>query len=232
MSEELIEIVEQRLTEFESRIQDIANKGAYCLAESRNPRFVLDRNLRLAFLRSTQFDAAWAAEKFVRFFKTKLELFDNDKLVRDVTIKDLDENDDEACLESGLCQILPQKDRNGRAILCCIDGKQGNVSLESTVCPSIVELAGGTMNHKKQLITSHVPGFFLRIFSSDESSLVQLHGPRRGCTYPKKRRIVCAFTRWNYRYKWDCVENPEPASFVCNPVRSHSSMFRHSSYTL
>ena len=130
--EESSERLAQSLTEFDQEISKIPSKEAYRLAESQNRSYVLDRSLRLKFLRYTKFDAKWASESFVQFFEIKLELFGPDKLTRHITLGDLDE-EDMACLESGVCTILPLRDRAGRAILCWTAKLRAKFSVQSRV---------------------------------------------------------------------------------------------------
>ena len=130
--EESLEMTAKCLTELDTKISKIRFKEAYTFAELRNPSYVNDRNFRLHFLRSVKFDTSWAAEKLVRFFELKLELFGGDMLTKDITLDDFDE-ETTAVMESGLCTILPLKDRAGRAIGCWTIKLRGHFSLESRV---------------------------------------------------------------------------------------------------
>lgn len=95
------------------------DKEAYTSALNQNSDYVMDKKFLLMFLRSTRFDTKWAAARFVAFFQTKLELFGEEKLGRDIRMDDLDEYDT-ACLEAGYIQILNARDRAGRLICMCI----------------------------------------------------------------------------------------------------------------
>jgi hypothetical protein len=80
-----------------------------------NPDYVRNRNFRLMFLRSDQFDVKRAALRLARHFQVKLDLFGEAKLAEDITQDDLDKVTMEA-LYSGFVQLLPTRNRAGRAI--------------------------------------------------------------------------------------------------------------------
>jgi hypothetical protein len=109
------EFVAQRLSEFDWHLSTIRNKPAYDFALQQSPEYVNDRNFRLQFLRSTDFDAQKAAQKFVNHFDFKMELFGSEKLAQNITLDDLDE-EGLIYLRSGPIQILPATDRIGRPI--------------------------------------------------------------------------------------------------------------------
>jgi hypothetical protein len=113
--EEDPEFVAQRLSEFDRHLSTIRNKPAYDLALQQSPEYVNDRNFRLAFLRSTEFDGNKAAQKFVNHFDFKMEIFGREKVAKNITFGDLDEND-LMYLRNGPIQILPAIDRAGRPI--------------------------------------------------------------------------------------------------------------------
>ena len=110
-------LISKCVESFESEITLIptSEKEAYSIALEQNPKYVMDKNFLLMFLRADQFDTKAAAARFVAFFQVKLELFGRDKLGRDIRVDDLDE-DDIACLESGYAQVLNARDRADRAI--------------------------------------------------------------------------------------------------------------------
>jgi hypothetical protein len=110
------DFVAQRFSEFKSHLSTIRHKSAYDLALHQSPEYVNNRNFHLMFLRSTEFDAHQAAQKLVNHFDFKMELFGQEKLAKDITYVDLNENDRE-CLKSGWIQILPATDRIGRPIV-------------------------------------------------------------------------------------------------------------------
>lgn len=93
------------------------DKIAYCQARDLDESYVSNDEFLLMFLRSSSFNITAAASRLVGFFDVKLELFGPEKLARDITINDLDA-DDIKCMESGYAQVLPGRDRAGRAVLC------------------------------------------------------------------------------------------------------------------
>jgi hypothetical protein len=110
------EFVAHGLSEFDWHLSTIRIKPAYDFALEQSPEYVNDRNFRLIFLRSTEFDAHKAAQKFVNHFDFKMELFGREKLARNITLDDLDGRD-LIYLRSGAIQILPATDRIGRPII-------------------------------------------------------------------------------------------------------------------
>jgi hypothetical protein len=95
----------------------VFDKMAYNQARDLDEAYVENEDFVLMFLRASSFDIKYAASRIVAFFEAKLELFGPEKLTKDINYDDLDE-DDIKCLESGYAQILPGRDRAGRAILC------------------------------------------------------------------------------------------------------------------
>jgi hypothetical protein len=114
-TKETPEMIAQSLEQLQDEIQKIKNKGAYDLARSQNSNYVYNRHFRLRFLRTDLFDIRNAALRLVQHFKVKLDLFGRNKLVKDITQEDLNENDMKN-LYSGYFQTLPQRDPAGRLI--------------------------------------------------------------------------------------------------------------------
>ena len=125
--------VDSCLLRLDSEISRIGEKDAYLLAESANSSYVGDRSLRLKFLRADSFDPKLAAERYVKWFENKLELFGSEMLTRDIKMSDLSESEVRS-LETGYIQILSERDRAGRAIICAVrSGMTENLPLESRV---------------------------------------------------------------------------------------------------
>jgi hypothetical protein len=81
------------------------------------PSIQKDSTFKIMFLRTESFDACRAAERMARFFTLKRFLFGDEKLVKTITLDDLDEPEIEL-LTSGAPPILvPNKDQTGRPIL-------------------------------------------------------------------------------------------------------------------
>jgi hypothetical protein len=87
---------------------------AYRKALELSPEYV--EGLKVRFLRSTRYNSQGAATRMLYFFSRKIELFGEETLARDLKFKDLNEEEQEA-LRNGLAQLLPQRDRAGRAII-------------------------------------------------------------------------------------------------------------------
>jgi hypothetical protein len=113
--EETPELIDQRLHVLEEEIQLIKKRTAYDRALFLSPKYVLDRDFRLMFLRSELFDARKAANRLVRFFESKKELWGDDKLARSITLDDFNE-DGLAVLKQGSIQVLHEKDQSGRSV--------------------------------------------------------------------------------------------------------------------
>jgi hypothetical protein len=93
--------------------------AAYLLAKEQNHDYLQNPKLLVSFLRSESFDPQKAATRLLHFVTEKLILFGPEKVGRDILLSDLDSQDLKA-LESGFFQLLPARDRAGRAILCGI----------------------------------------------------------------------------------------------------------------
>jgi hypothetical protein len=140
------ELIDKCLLELEMELEKISKKAAYDLAKATSmanatntnanananttgnanttpsssaPESVGCRKFRLMFLRAERFDAKNAAARLVKYCEGKLRLFGPDKLTKRITMEDLDE-DDMVTLRSGYMQLLPERDRAGRAIIVSI----------------------------------------------------------------------------------------------------------------
>ena len=110
------EVISRSLHEFDVELRNIKSKPAYDLAYQLSVGFVINAKFRLMFLRATRFQAKAAAEKMVSYFEYKLDLFGPDKLVKRITLADLSA-DDLTSLKTGALQILPRRDKSGRAVV-------------------------------------------------------------------------------------------------------------------
>lgn len=115
IEEEDVDTMDSCLKKIEYHLQNIKSNTAYALAEAMSRKYVSSRRLRMMFLRADRYNSEDAAERMIRFFDLKESLFGVHKLVKDITLDDLDENDIE-CLKSGCYQISPLKDMAGRTI--------------------------------------------------------------------------------------------------------------------
>lgn len=117
VEEEIIEdaeAIESALRELDEHITRDSSP-AYETAKEMDPQYVNARELRLMFLRCNRYDTNAAADQMLQFFDFKQQLFGRERLVKDITIDDLDENDLES-LNSGQFRIIG-KDRSNRIIL-------------------------------------------------------------------------------------------------------------------
>lgn len=110
------DVSSEKFALLEHEIRKIPDKVAYDLAYRRAPYYVRNQNFLLKFIRACNGDSKKAAKRITRHFTTKLNLFGEDKLVKDIEVSDLDEDDMEA-LASGGFQVLPQRDLAGRSVL-------------------------------------------------------------------------------------------------------------------
>ena len=130
--EEEEEATARLLSELEIELNCIHEKTAYEMALALNRNYVCNRNFRVMFLRADAYDAKAAAKRMVAFFEQKLEYFGADKLVTDITLQDLTEEDLDS-LESGLIQKLKDKDRAGRTVLIVFPGLKKDRKLKNMV---------------------------------------------------------------------------------------------------
>jgi hypothetical protein len=125
--EETPEFVSQKLQVFDTELGKVRvrhKKGeAIQLAQSMDPEYVSDPGLRLKFLRADSFNVEKAVDRMVRFFDIKLYLFGKDKLCLDITMKELSPAD-RATLKAGFMQLLPVRDRAGRAVFMLLPSFQ------------------------------------------------------------------------------------------------------------
>ncbi|KAL3935044.1 MAG: hypothetical protein SGBAC_009356 [Bacillariaceae sp.] len=103
---------------------------AYESAEARNPSYVMQRDFETLFLRANRYDPKAAAEQIIKFFSMKLQLFGSERLVQDITLQDMGEDDMETVM-CGSIQVGRCLDRSGRVILLAIPGLRSYQSIEN-----------------------------------------------------------------------------------------------------
>ncbi|CAJ1952059.1 unnamed protein product [Cylindrotheca closterium] len=122
--------IEASLQELESHLSNIKNGSVYEMAENVDPDYVIARAFRVMFLRGARYNSKAAANQMLKFFEMKHQLFGRGKLVKDITLDDLDEGDI-ACLKTGWVQ-LAGKDRSGRQIILNLPGlRDDNMTLQN-----------------------------------------------------------------------------------------------------
>lgn len=125
-------VVEKKLLKMEASIRKIRNKQAFERAERLSPAYVNDRTFRLKFLRCDDFNVKRAAQRYVKHFEIKRELFgDGDVLGRDILLSDLSSGAISA-MESGFFYQLPIRDTSDRIIYIFM-GPPQNVSVQDCV---------------------------------------------------------------------------------------------------
>ena len=112
------EFIVKSLAELEVVIANTPNREAYEQAKRIDSQYVHSLEFRLMFLRSERFVVKRAASRLLRHFETKLELFGPESLAREIRYEDLYEGAAKS-LEAGNLQLLPLRDRTGRAIISC-----------------------------------------------------------------------------------------------------------------
>jgi hypothetical protein len=176
MVQENSEFIEHSLAGMQTELEKIKTKSAYEKAQTLSPLYVQDHKLRLMFLRAERFQVEPAACRFAEFFEQKLELFGPEKLAKDISLEDFDADDLEY-IQSGRIQLLPTRDRAGRAVLCFLSNYMQCVKVENLVRYSFPVLP------KTQLFLSYIDSHTLTrllFFSTVTNVLLYYHGgPRR-----------------------------------------------------
>jgi hypothetical protein len=116
MVHESPELIHAALPTMEYHLQRIRHKPAYTLAEAHRKEYVQDANFRLMFLRAERFDVEKAANRLVRWLTWKLDLFGKEKLCEKHIGLDQLDADARVMVETGIMQILPERDSCGRAV--------------------------------------------------------------------------------------------------------------------
>ncbi|KAL3941128.1 MAG: hypothetical protein SGBAC_004467 [Bacillariaceae sp.] len=118
------------LSRFETYLNTIKTGSAYEIAEAMDRSYVTAPKFRMIFLRADRYDVEKAAHRMLKFMEIKKDLFGVGKLVQNITLQDLDE-DDIACLRNGSVQIAPVPDIAGRQVLVGIPCLRQYNSMES-----------------------------------------------------------------------------------------------------
>mmetsp|Transcript_25454 Transcript_25454/g.39155 ORF Transcript_25454/g.39155 Transcript_25454/m.39155 type:complete len:322 (-) Transcript_25454:546-1511(-) len=109
--------LQDALAQLEEELDKITeNREAFDLAQITCPEYAQSTNFRLMFLRSTEFDAKAAAEKQIKYWSRKVELFGLGNAFRRLSLRDF-EDEDEIALSKGGVRALPEKDDAGRAMI-------------------------------------------------------------------------------------------------------------------
>ena len=153
MIEEGPDFVQERLNQMEIELNKLSRNEsliAYDRAVFLSPSIVKDTDFRLMFLRADLFDPRKAARRLTNFFQSKVELFGEDKLLDDITLNDLDE-DDMTTLTTGGFMLLPSKDRAGRTIMFVSQKSLKYKSWKNLVRTEVMALLRAKMNRSHLL---------------------------------------------------------------------------------
>ena len=108
------ELITKKLEELEVALAKINDETSLQLEKQQSEEYT--QKIRIKFLRADSFNATKAANRMLRFFEVKRGLFGEDKLTMEIGLYDCTEKARE-WLEKGSIQVLPQRDRAGRAVL-------------------------------------------------------------------------------------------------------------------
>ena len=130
------EMIQQCLEEFD-RVLLGKNATIYNWAARQNRSYVEDADFRLRFLRANDHNVNQSVNQMIGFLSCKETYFGRDKVARDITLDDLDEEDVEVLL-SGLYHIQDGTDRNGRMVVYLMKHKMGRFNTTSAVSNAII----------------------------------------------------------------------------------------------
>ena len=109
-----------------------SNSSALFQVMVDSPGYVRAVSFQLMFLRADRWKVDLAFQRMASFFEQKRCLFGRTFLSKDITLDQLDDDDMET-LKSGYAQILPRRDRAGRAILLTLTHLRSGRKLRSIV---------------------------------------------------------------------------------------------------
>ena len=128
------EFIQNVLSRLETSIGLIPTKDrrAYNKAVFLKPSLRTDTKFQLMFLRAEEYNVHESALRLVRYFEEKLKLFGEQKLVKRITMDDLD-GDAQNFFRCGNSMVLPVPDHAGRPIFFC-DTTKGDIHSQSDEC--------------------------------------------------------------------------------------------------
>ncbi|KAL3931272.1 MAG: hypothetical protein SGBAC_011384 [Bacillariaceae sp.] len=118
--QESFEMIQQAFHDLMQEIEMIpdSQKTAWTLAMNTYPQYVLDPALFIRFLRAERFDPALTAQRMVLHFDVKQELFGNEKLGREISLADIQQDEDDwDSMQRGFMQVLSKRDFSGRQVV-------------------------------------------------------------------------------------------------------------------
>ncbi|CAJ1932619.1 unnamed protein product [Cylindrotheca closterium] len=139
------------LQRFDDQLQRRKKHTVYESAEVMNRDYVTSSELRLPFLHANRWNPEAAADQFLSFFEMKKQLFGMDKVVKDLTLNDLDEDDKENLL-AGSLQLLPCTDRSGRTLALELPGLRSFKNLRNELRARFYMLANLCSHLKRGVV--------------------------------------------------------------------------------
>mmetsp|Transcript_14571 Transcript_14571/g.20588 ORF Transcript_14571/g.20588 Transcript_14571/m.20588 type:complete len:350 (+) Transcript_14571:100-1149(+) len=116
--EETPAFLREKFEQLDLEIEELNEKEAYELALFMNPSYVTSAGFRLLFLRCERFNAKAAANRMVKYWDRKIEIFGMDCAFKDISLLDFEEND-QLALRLGAFRVLPTRDEANRGIMFC-----------------------------------------------------------------------------------------------------------------
>lgn len=197
------DLVEEALKDLVDEIEKIPSDQKRALEKAiQMSKDYVSRNFRLKFLRAEKFDAHLAAVRMALHFEEKLELFGEDKLVREIIQSDLDE-DDMASLSSGYIQVLNALDMGERKVIFYYKAVS---NIHENDC----------YKHRENILRSF--WYVMNVISASEdvqklgvvNVVYNLRGlPRSGIDYEKSRRLAKLFKAIPVRFCsfYPCIDS-------------------------
>ncbi|CAJ1955761.1 unnamed protein product [Cylindrotheca closterium] len=124
-------MIQKSLADFEETVKKERNIF-YEIAMTQNRAYVEDHSIRLKFLRANMHNVGKSVRQMMNFLKEKATYFGNDKIAREITLDDLNE-EDKSLLLSGFYHIQEERDRAGRAIIHWFGSMLGRVRPENVI---------------------------------------------------------------------------------------------------
>lgn len=143
------DLIENSLIELDNYLLHIKVGSVYETAERMDKSFAENRAFRTMFLRANHYDTKAAAYHMLKFFEWKQRLFGTEKLTKEITIEDLDE-DDIASIKTGWMQ-LAGTDSSGRTVFLQPLGLRAFKTLENELRGKYFMLMNLLKSEKAQL---------------------------------------------------------------------------------
>ena len=186
--------VDERLKMLQDELQNISYKPAYDLAVQQNPVFPTERSFKLQFLRADGFNPDVAARRMTAYFEQKLKLFGEQNLTQNIRVLDLDDETID-CLNSGYMQLLPSRDRAGRAVWVAVGKLRWGKSELALVSLSASPIRRRTLSN----LLAYLPLFAYHGTLQETRLLVYHDCCFRGRRYTKARHRHALVPCWRWR---------------------------------